>query len=331
MRQAEVWAWCRQVEVAARAGLPAGPVLERLPGKMAGRLRKRLGQGHTLAEALRACGVSSPWEAARLEQAVRAGRGAVMLGEMAEEGLGRATRTGEQRAGLVYPLLVVGLGGAAATLVGLFLLPALLPPLQLVGVLTGLPLATRLLLWAAPRWQAGLGVAALAAACMTLSVAGKLGPVGDRAALALPGMGRVLMWRERARLLDSLSRLSRAGGLTRETVGCLAAGCGNGYLRRRLERAARDVRAGAPALEAIARSGGLPPALAAQLAGAEAAGEAATVCHDLAAYCRSRERQLERLALSLLEPVLTLLAASVVALVALAVVQPLYLALAHLP
>jgi general secretion pathway protein F len=291
-------------------------------------LRSLLGAGHTLAGALLACGVFSPWEAARLEQAVRTGEGAGVLADMGEEALSRATRDGEHHTGLVYPLLVLALAAGVATLVGLSLLPALLPSLQLLGTVGDLPLAARLLLWAAPRWWAWLGPAGAVWAGLALCAAGRLGRVGDRVALALPGVGGILVWRERARLLDSLSRLSRGPGLTGEGARYLVASCGNGHLRRRMERAMRDLEDGLPAARAIARWAGLPPALAAQLAGAEAAGEGGRVCHEVACYCRSLERQSEKLTASLAGPLLTLLAGAVVALVALAVVQPLYLSLA---
>lgn len=330
MRTEEVWRWCRQMEVAARAGLPPAPLLQGLPGREARRLRGLLGGGHTLAGAMLGCGVLSPWEAARFEQAVRAGEGAAVLAEMGDEALRRVTRAGEHRAGLLYPLVVLALGAAAAALVGLSLLPALLPSLQLLGGVGDLPPAARLLLWAAPRWRAWLGAAGAAGAGLAMCVAGRLGRAGDLVALGLPGVGRILVWRERARLLDSLSRLSRAGGLTGRTARYLVAGCGNGYLRRRMERAVRDLEAGLPAARVIARWAGLPPALAAQLEAAQAAGETGMVCRDLASYCRSLERQSEKLTASLTEPLLTLLAAAVVGLVALAVVQPLYLSLARM-
>jgi len=330
MRREEVWSWCRQMEVAARAGLPPAPLLRGLPGRQAPRLCGLLGRGHTLAAAMLGCGVLSPWEAARLEQAVRVGEGAAVLADLGEEALGRAARAAEHHAGLLYPLVVLALAAAAAALVGLSFLPALLPSLQLLGALGDLPLAARLLLWAAPRWWAWLGAAGAAGAGLALAVAGRLGPLGDRIALALPGVGRILVWRERARLLDSLSRLSRATGLTGQAARYLVAGCGNGHLRRRMERAVRDLEAGLPAARVIARWAGLPPALAAQLEGAQAAGETGTVCRDLASYCRSLERQSEKLTASLTEPLLTLLAAAVVGLVALAVVQPLYLSLARM-
>lgn len=329
MRQDEVWSCCRQLAVATRAGLPVGPVLDRLPGKGAAGLRERLRRGDTVAGALRACGAISPPDAARLEQAVRAGEGGAVLAEMAEASLGPPGRAGEEWVGLAYPLLVLMLGGVVATLVGRFLLPALLPSFRLVEAVAGLPPATRLLLWAAPRWGVGLGVVVLVAAGLTLCVTGRLGWWGDRVALALPGVGRILLWRERSRLLDSLARMSSAGGLTGEGASSLLVGCGNGYLRRRLAQALVQVRAGLSPASALA-SAALPPALAAAVWAAQQAGEAGAVCRELAVHCRGLQRRCEKVTLSLLEPGLTLLAAAVVAVVALAVVQPLYLALAHL-
>ncbi|MEW6546364.1 MAG: type II secretion system F family protein [Bacillota bacterium] len=326
MRDTQVWSWCQQLEAAARAGLPLGQVLKRAEGQTTGRLWGRLLQGDTVAEALQACGVLSRWEATRLEQAVRAGEGAAVLKEMAGESLGRLTRRGDLRVSLVYPLFVLVLGGVVAVVTGLFFLPALLTSLQAVGPVAGFPPATRALLWVARRWHMCLGVLGATTVTLGLAVTGKLGWPGDGLSLALPGIGQALLWRERARLLESLGQV----GLIGEEARVLARGCSNGYLRRRLALAVDGVERGLSPAQALVRTGVLPPHLATQVVAAEATGEAGPVCRELAAYCRRLQREYEKLSLAWLEPGLTLLAAGVVAMVALAVAQPLYLAISRL-
>lgn len=327
MREREAWSWCRQLEVAARVGLPPAQVLAGLHGRTARRLWGYLLRGQTLAGALAACGVLSRREAARLEQAVRVGEGAAALGEVAAEKLARLTRASDNRISLAYPLLVLVLSVLAAVVVGGHLLPGLLLSLRAAGGVAGLPPATRAVLWAASRWQAGALLVVVAVLLLGLAAVGGLGWPGDRVILSLPGLGQAVLWRERARLLEAVACASRAGGFTAEGVCALPEVCGNGHVRRRVAWLAGQLARGVSPAEALTRSGLLPADLAGQVLSSPGAGEA---WEQLAGYCREVEREHSRLALAWLEPGLTLLAAGVVAVIALGVVQPLYMAVGRL-
>lgn len=329
MRSLPGWYWCDLLAGVARAGVSPGAVMPHPDGAGTDSPWERLAQGDTVAEVLESMGAISRWEATRLYHAAREGEGAAFLKEAAAAGRERLARRGDFRAGLLYPVFVLLLCGAAALFTALHLLPALLPTLQSVGPVVGYPPATRALLWAAPRWRLLGGAVTGAVVLLGLAVAGKLGWAGDRLARVLPGVGQAVQWRERAALLELLAQAARGGGLTGETVRLMAATGGRPDSRRRLAAAAHALEAGLSPAQALVGARLLPPELGAPLRAAELTGETSSACRELAVFCRSMQRGSEKAVLALLEPGLILVGAVLAGSVALAVVQPLYLSISQ--
>jgi len=156
---------------------------------------------------------------------------------------------------------------------------------------------------------------------LTICLSGRGGLLGDRLLLNLPVVGEAVRWQEGARILGVLGR---EGTISPDTVRSLAKLVRNRAMRAAAVRAVCEVEQGESVVKALGKHGLLPKGTAAYLEWAGLCGMAAGACREMSDYCRQRHHSLCRSVLACLEPALILVAAVVVGVVALAVVQPLY-------
>ncbi|HHY95014.1 MAG TPA: hypothetical protein GX513_08410 [Firmicutes bacterium] len=327
MREMEKLHLLRELIAAAKVGLPAGLTgLLRSSALPVGRAAggswwQRLQDGMPLSRAIAGLlpDVTRGEEAA-LEQAVAAGEGVPCLEEMVRRREAQLSLRRETSQISLYPVIVLVLVVAVTSLVTLRLLPALTPALAGIGG-DRWPWATRLLLWAGGKWTVLLSMVVVLGAGLTICLSGRGGLLGDRLLLNLPVVGEAVRWQEGARILGVLGR---EGTISPDTVRSLAELVRNRAMRAAAVRAVDEVEQGESVAKALGKHGLLPKGMAAYLEWAGVCGMAAGACREMSDYCRQRHHSLCRSALACLEPAVILVAAVVVGVVALAVVQPLY-------
>lgn len=324
-----------QLVMAARAGVPLGEILRQQvgwrPGEGLSLLRSRLAAGDSLASALAAHPLRlAPWEAGWLRQGLARGEGAEILERLLAEKWEQEARRSGTKSALAYPAVILTLALAAFLVVGSALLPRLAAILTAFSPGLDLPLSARLLLGLAGRWPALLLVLGAVLALVWGLGLGLWGTCGDRLLLSLPGWGLQVRWQERARLLASLGRVAEAPGLTSQTQGEVRGAVRNRAWRRQVAKALEQVVEGIPLGVSLAQAKVLPPDLALHLTAAQNCGQLGAACRELSAYCARQHQALHRELLAWLEPGLILLAGGLVAVVALSLVQPLYLTIACL-
>lgn len=230
------------------------------------------------------------------------------------------------RSALTYPMLMA----SVAALVVLFLMSFVVP--RIVGVFAhlgqALPLPTRVLIaishFLAGWWWALLLLAAglLLWGRKTLSTAaGKR--ARDAYALRLPIIGRILHLSALSRFARTLSTMAGAGIPIDRALRIVAPVVGNLVMADRLSAAADRVVEGASLSEALKAHAEIPPTLVQMVAVGEESGQLDFLLAKLSdALDGEIEARLSR-ALSLLEPIIILLMAAVVAFIVISVLLPL--------
>lgn len=226
---------------------------------------------------------------------------------------------------LVYPVLVVLVALAVVLLLMTYVVP------QVVAVFQSghqsLPLLTRGLIalsdflrlsWPLLLLLAFLGGFAGRAAWRV--------PAGryriQQRLMRLPGLGRLLVALDSARLAQTLAILVGSGV---PLLGALAAGSAVVWLdplRQALDAAADEVREGSSLHRALARDGLFPPLLIHMIASGEASGRLGEVLAKAARQQADETGNRIALAMSLFEPLLILLMGGVVLVIVLAILQP---------
>ena len=228
---------------------------------------------------------------------------------------------------LLYPAIMVVAGSAAVLLLLLFVIPRFAVILGDVG--GTLPWTASTLLWVGDIVSRGWWLAAL-------------GAVAGIAAVTLhrhTPIGRVVqdLWLVRLPIVGSLRARVATERVARTLAGALAGGipllealdivsdaAGDAAFRRELMLAAESVRRG-EALSATLRRGRVVPELAIQMiaAGEESGRVVPLLEHVASAYRTETEQQLRSL-VAVVEPVIIVLFGSLVAFVALALLQTIY-------
>lgn len=228
---------------------------------------------------------------------------------------------------LIYPaFLMVSLGGSL-----IFMLVYVLPRFSALFADMGqaLPLATQFVLSVSETvrayWWMGLvavGLLAVVWRRQTATAAGRLAI--DQAKLRLPAIGSILRQVGVARLARTLGTLLKSGVPMVRALGIAREVAGNEVLARALDEVEVGVREGAGVAEPLARSGVFPQ-LAVQMIGV---GEETGRLDDMLIrvadhYDRDVRTQLMRFT-RLLEPVLILVMAGVIAFVVVSILQAIF-------
>ncbi len=230
-------------------------------------------------------------------------------------------------AALVYPafLLVALLGAAAYLLLGV--VPNFFP--FFAGFDQELPALTLALLGAAEFFRdrlawIGAAVLALAAGFLVWSRSPGAGRLRDRTLLALPVVGEVLRLFGVSQFARALGALLGGGMPLARAIPVAAGAIGNLHLRAAMDGVAQPVSHGAPFVDALARTGEIPPFALRMVRVGESAGDLDRMVTSIADFNDEVVEHRVSVLLSLLTPVVLLILGGLVALVLLAIYLPLF-------
>lgn len=325
----------RQLATLVGAGLPLDEALAALADGVEGRarvlamaLRARVREGATLASALGDFpGTFDALYRGSVAAGEQSGHLAPVLLRLAQHLESREALRRRLIGALAYPALLL----LVALLVVAGLLLYVVPEVTAVFLRSGqaLPLPTRLLLgisrvlgtqayWAGP-------LLLLAAAAL----AGGWRRPGfrhwrDARLLALPWLGRLLTAIDCARFARTLALLGASAVPLLQALRLATDTVGNSLIRASLERAAVQVRAGAPLAQALSRDTRFPPVALRMIASGERVGRVDSMLDEAAAQL---ERELDltaSVAMATLGPAVILLVGALVLFIVLAILLPIF-------
>ncbi len=238
------------------------------------------------------------------------------------------------RTAATYPLVVLAFTLLVAGAAVLFIVPVFVQIFASFKV--PLPLLTRVLVAASALvrayWWAGggaLAVAAAGGAALRRSAAGR--EALDALLLRLPVAGPMVYRLALARFGRAMAVVIRSGIPLLEGLAVVATALGNRVVGRQFEAAREGMRAGQSMAEALRRQPLIPPMVVQMVRVGEETGAMEDVLNKLAEfYEREVDNSVKRFA-SVIEPVLIVCVGAVVAVVALAVLLPIWTLIATLP
>jgi len=331
---AERAAATRELAALVAAGVPIADALEGVAadatdpalGRALTRVRARLREGATLADALGACPRAFP---PLYRELVRAGEAsgalAPVLERLARDGAAAVERRTKVRAALVYPAVMVG----TTSLVLAFLLVWVVPQVTSLLADTGQtpPLATRALVLGAAAlratwwlWAAVAALGALAARRWYATPAGRRAI--DGLALRAPVAGRLVAATAEARIARVLATMLGHGIPLDQALGLAARTAGNLRVADGLARVRDEVRRGGALAPALAGHGLFGAGLGRLVATGERTGGLAGAFEHAADAQDARVDRAIAGATALVEPVLVVLMGGAVLVLVLAILVP---------
>lgn len=238
------------------------------------------------------------------------------------------------RTAATYPLLVLAFTLLVAGAAVLFIVPIFVQVFASFRV--ALPLVTRVMLRASQLvrgfwWVglAGLGGMAIGASAARRTEAGQR--LVDTAMLRLPVLGPLVLRLALARFGHAMAVVIRSGIPILEGLAVVANALGNRIVGREFEAAREGMRAGQSMAQALQRQSLIPPMVVQMVRVGEETGAMEDVLNKVAEfYEREVDNTVKRFA-SVIEPILIVCVGGVVALVALAVLLPIWTLIATLP
>lgn len=238
------------------------------------------------------------------------------------------------RTAATYPLLVLAFTLLVAGAAVLFIVPIFVQVFASFRV--ALPLVTRVMLRASQLvrgfwWVglAGLGGMAIGASAARRTEAGQR--LVDTAMLRLPVLGPLVLRLALARFGHAMAVVIRSGIPILEGLAVVATALGNRIVGREFEAAREGMRAGQSMAQALQRQSLIPPMVVQMVRVGEETGAMEDVLNKVAEfYEREVDNTVKRFA-SVIEPILIVCVGGVVALVALAVLLPIWTLIATLP
>ncbi len=238
------------------------------------------------------------------------------------------------RTAATYPLVVLAFTLLVAGAAVLFIVPIFVQVFSSFRV--ALPLITRVMLRVSQLvrtfWWAGLAIVALGA--LGASAARRTG-TGQRAVdtlmLRLPILGPLMLRLAFARFGRAMAVVIRSGIPILEGLAVVATALGNRIIGSQFEAAREEMRAGRSMAEALRQQRMIPPMVVQMVRVGEETGAMEDVLNKIAEfYEREVDNSVKRFA-SVVEPILIVCVGGVVALVALAVLLPIWTLIATLP
>lgn len=291
-------------------------------------LRKEIREGKTLASALDASPLAIPPLVIGIIQSGEAGAGiGSAIRRAAELSESSAEMRSALRSALAYPLVVAFAGVLAITVLITVVLPRFATILSDLG--QSLPASTRIV----------LRIASIAHASIVPVVLGiALGAVSWRAwvqtstglehwhdlLLGTPVVGKLRQSAATARAAMSLSALLGSGVPIAPALGLAARASGDAAVQARILRAKERIAAGETLSGALAACDAATPTAISLIRAGEESGSLASMLEHGARIEQKHVDQVVRTAVRMLEPVLLLAFASVVALIAAALLQAIY-------
>ncbi len=332
----ELAAATRQLATLLGAGLPLDEVLTSVAEQIdrpalslaLNRAREEVVQGSSLYQALEAQGqVFSPLYVNMVKVGESSGTLDQVLAQLADLQENQARTRSRIRAAMTYPALMGLIGSGVLFLLFVFVVPQITRMLDNLGM--ELPLMTRLLIGMgdllSSSWWLLLLLAILAVIFLRRYARSEKGSLAlHRRALQLPLMGRLNLFTATARLSRTLATLLQSGVPLLTALDIARGLISNKILRRALADTAVSIREGEGLAAPLQRSGVFPRLLVQMAAAGEKSGQLEKM---LLRAAQSYEQQVElsiAALLPLLEPLMILIMGSVVGVVVMAILLPIF-------
>lgn len=334
--QLELAAATRQLATLLSAGLPLDEVLSSVAEQIErpalslalNQAREEVVQGQSLHLALEAQGQTfSPLYVNMVKVGESSGTLDQVLTQLADLQENQARTRSRIRAALTYPALMGLIGSAVLVLLFVFVVPQITRMLDNLGM--ELPLMTRLLIGTgdllSSSWWLFLLLAVLAVIFLRRYARSEKGSlVLHRWALQLPLIGRLNLFTATARLSRTMATLLQSGVPLLTALDIARGLISNKILRQALADTAVSIREGEGLAAPLQRSGVFPRLLVQMAAAGEKSGQLENM---LLRAAQSYEQQVElsiAALLPLLEPLMILVMGSVVGVVVMAILLPIF-------
>ena len=332
----ELAAATRQLATLLGAGLPLDEVLSSVAEQIdrpalslaLNRAREEVVQGSSLYLALEAQDqIFSPLYVNMVKVGESSGTLDQVLTQLADLQENQARTRSRIRAALTYPALMGLVGSAVLLLLFVFVVPQITRMLDNLGM--ELPLMTRLLIGTgnllASSWWLLLLLAILAVIALRRYARSEKGSLAlHRRALKLPLVGRLNLFTATARLSRTMATLLQSGVPLLTALDIARGLISNKILRQALTDTAVSIREGEGLAAPLQRSGVFPRLLVQMAAAGEKSGQLENM---LLRAAQSYEQQVElsiAALLPLLEPLMILVMGSVVGVVVMAILLPIF-------
>ncbi|HEY5665836.1 MAG TPA: type II secretion system inner membrane protein GspF [Gammaproteobacteria bacterium] len=326
----------RQLATLVRAGLPLDEALQatsqqtekpRLKSIMLG-VRTKVLEGHTLAAGLDDFPQAFPnVYRATVTAGEQAGQLDTVLERLADYTESRHALSQKISQAMIYPTVLTGLSLTIVILMLIFIVPRVVGVFETTG--QELPILTRALIGLSEFLQNWWWVVLLGGAVAwfaTSKILSREGPkrTFHRRLLGLPVIGRVIRGVNTARFTRTMAILSTSGVPIVETLRISAGVVGNLPMRDAIDEAGVRVREGAAIGRSLGQSKLFPPMTMHLISSGEASGELDSMLDRAASHQESEMDSLLSSLLNLLEPALIILMGTMVLLIVLAILLPIF-------
>ena len=324
----------RQLATLLKSGIPLNDALKALVEQIETRqleavfrnVREKINQGSSFAEAIEQHpGVFPPLYVSMVRSGEAAGNADVVLERLAAFLLKQAKTRNKVLAALMYPIIMVGVGVIVVSILMAKVVPKLIMLVESRG--QELPLPTQILKGGSEFLRSYWYLLVLAIVLVNMSI-GALRRTEhgryavDRFLLRLPVFGDLFKKQAISRFAITLSTLLKTGVPVLEAIKIVREVVGNAVLQGVLDDLHAAILQGADISSPLKKSGIFPPAVGYMIAVGEQTGELEAVLDRLAeAYDLEVEIATEKLT-AVIEPLLILLMAIVVAFIVLSIVLP---------
>ncbi|HVX41698.1 MAG TPA: type II secretion system F family protein [Gemmatimonadaceae bacterium] len=297
-------------------------------GEHVPRIRQEIREGRTLASALDSSSLAIPPLVIGIIQSGEAGAGlGPAIRRAAELSESSAEMRAALRSALAYPTVVALAGVLAITVLITVVLPRFATILSDLG--QTLPTSTRLVLRIAAVAHASVIPVALGLGIVAASWRAWIGTTAGlehwhRVLLGAPLVGTLRLSAATARAAMSLSALLGSGVPIATALGLAARASGDAALEARILRARARISGGDSLSTALAACDACTPTAVSLIRAGEESGSLVSMLEHASRIEQKRVDQVVRTAVRMLEPMLLLTFASVVALIAAALLQAIY-------
>lgn len=326
----------RQLATLVRAGLPLDEALQatsqqtekpRLKSIILG-VRTKVLEGHTLAAGLDDFPQAFPnVYRATVTAGEQAGQLDTVLERLADYTESRHTLSQKISQAMIYPTVLTGMSLTIVILMLIFIVPRVVGVFETTG--QQLPILTRALIGLSEfiqNWWWAVLLGSVVAWFATSRILSREGPkrAFHRRLLQLPVIGRVIRGVNTARFTRTMAILSTSGVPIVETLRISSAVVGNLPMRDAIDEAGARVSEGAAIGRSLGQSKLFPPMTMHLISSGEASGELDNMLDRAASHQEAEMDSLLSSMLSFLEPALIILMGTMVLLIVLAILLPIF-------
>lgn len=324
----------RQLATLMRSGIPLNDGLKALVEQVESRtlevvlrdVRERINTGASFAEALEQHpGVFPPLYVSMMRAGEAAGNSDVVLERLASFMMRQAQMKNQVMSALMYPIIMLAVGAVVVSVLMIKVVPELISLVEAQGA--ELPMPTAVLKsiteFVTDYWVLMITGVILANMLLTFTRSRPGGRYAtDRFLLNMPVVGDLFKKQAIARFSTTLSTLLKTGVPVLEAIKIVREIIANAVLQRILDELHAAILRGADISTPLKNSGVFPPAVGYMIAVGEQSGELEQVLDSIAeAYEVEVDIATQRMT-ALLEPIMILVMAGLVAFIVMAVVLP---------